>query len=218
VAAKKLPEEALHPVAPGGLAHLASGHQPQAGAGALPRGQTDAEMRREQPFPPGLGPEVLPAAAQPLLPGKAGRLGGGLGLMGAVRLAGGLAGVLQRRSLLLAREALAASGPALLQHPASALGAHAAPEAVGASPAPVARLKSAFHEILPCRKIKSQTFYKTFQRPFVKNVKSRLNSGPAPRNHPKRRGLSSIRRGTPGCWRAGGPPGKSAGCLWKFKT
>lgn len=159
VAAKKLPEEALHPVAPGGFAHLASGHQPQAGAGALPRGQTDAEMRREQPFPPGLSPEVLPAAAQPLLPGKAGRLGGGIGLVGMVRLAGRLAGVLQRRSLLLAREALAASGPALLQYPASALGAHAAPEAVGASPAPVARLKSAFHGILPCRKIKSQTFY-----------------------------------------------------------
>ncbi len=175
-------------------------------------------MRREQPFPPGLGPEVLPAAAQPLLPGKAGRLGGGIGLRGAVRLAGGLAGVLQRRSLLLAREALAASGPALLQHPASALGAHAAAEAVGASPAPVARLKSAFHGILPCRKIKSQTFYKSFQGPFVKDLKSRLNSGPAPGSRPKERGQSSIRRGTPGCWRAGAHPGKSAGCLWKFKT
>jgi hypothetical protein len=218
VAAKKLPEEALHPVAPGGLAHLASGHQPQAGAGALPRGQADAEMRREQPCPPGLGPEVLPAAAQPLLPGKAGRLGGGLGLVRAVSLAGGLAGVGQRRSLLLPREALAASGPALLQHPAAALGAHAAPEAVGASPAPVARLKSAFHGILPCFKIKSQTFYKSFQGPFVKDVKFKLNPGPAPGSRPGRRGLTSLLRGTPGCWRAGGTQANSPGSLEKFKT
>jgi len=76
VASEKLPEEALHPVAPTGFAYLASRHQPQAGALPLSRGQGDAEMRRVKPFAPGLGPEVLPAAAEPLLPGKAGRVRG----------------------------------------------------------------------------------------------------------------------------------------------
>lgn len=145
VAPKKLPEEAFHPVAPGGFAHLPPRYQPQAGAWAFPRRYTDAEMQRVQLFSSRLGPEVLPAAAQPLVSGKAGRLRGMGGVTGGVSWAGGLGGVLQRRSLVLPCEALAASGPALLQHPASALGAHAAPEAVGSSPAPVARLKCAFH-------------------------------------------------------------------------
>jgi hypothetical protein len=91
VASKKLPEEALYPVAPAGFAYLASRHQPQAGACPLRRGQGDAEMRRVESFAPGLGPEILPAAAEPLLPGKAGRARGGV--------TGGLGGRRQRGSL-----------------------------------------------------------------------------------------------------------------------
>jgi hypothetical protein len=101
VASKKLPEQPLDAVALKGLAHLAPRHQTQAAARALPRGQADAEMRRKQSFPPGLGPEVLPAAAEPLISGKAGRLRGGGGVTGKVSWAGGLGGVLQRCSLYL---------------------------------------------------------------------------------------------------------------------
>jgi hypothetical protein len=77
MAAKKFPEEAFNPVAPGGLAHLAPRHQPQPGACAFPWGQADAEVRCVQFFPPCLGPQVLPAAAKPLISRKAGLPGGG---------------------------------------------------------------------------------------------------------------------------------------------
>lgn len=75
-ASKKLSEEALNAVTPGGLAHLAPGHQPQPGSLSFPRGYPDTEMRRVQFFAPCLGPEVLPATAKPLVSGKAGRLMG----------------------------------------------------------------------------------------------------------------------------------------------
>jgi hypothetical protein len=99
VASEKLSKEALYAVALKGLAHLAPRHQTQAGAGPLPRGQADAEMRRKPPFPPGLGPEVLPAAAEPLISGKASRLRGCGGVTREVSWAGGLGGALQRCSL-----------------------------------------------------------------------------------------------------------------------
>lgn len=98
VAPKKLPQEALDAVATYRLARFAASHQPQPGAFALPRGQTDAEVRRVELFPPGLGPEVLPPAAEPYLPGETsspGRSGGDYGL------AGGLGGTIQRGSLPL---------------------------------------------------------------------------------------------------------------------
>ena len=76
VAPEKLPDKAPYAVALKGFTHLASRHQTQAATGALPRGQTDAEMRRKQSFPPGLGPEVLPTTAKPFVSGKAGRLRG----------------------------------------------------------------------------------------------------------------------------------------------
>ena len=99
VAAEKLPEEALHPVAPTGFAHLAPRHQPQPGAGSLPRSQGDAKMRGVKSFSPRLGPEVLPAAAEPLVSGKAGRMRGCVSVTGEMSLAGGLGGVRQRGSL-----------------------------------------------------------------------------------------------------------------------
>jgi|WetSurMetagenome_2_1015567.scaffolds.fasta_scaffold794104_1 hypothetical protein len=88
VAPEKLPEQALHPVAPMGLAHLAPRHQPQPGAGSLPRGQADAEVRRVQSFSPGLGPLVFLAAADPLVAGEAGRFPGPGGFTGEVSGAG----------------------------------------------------------------------------------------------------------------------------------
>ena len=109
MASEKLPEEPLNPVAPGGLAHFAPGHQPQPGAFALPRGQADAKMRRVQSFSPCLGPEVLPAAAKPLVSGKAGRLKGCSGVTDNVSLVGGLGGMVQRGSLYLTPRG--ASGP-----------------------------------------------------------------------------------------------------------
>ncbi len=90
VAPEKLPEEALHPVAAAGIAHLASRHQPQTGAEAFPRGQADAEMRRVQSFSSCLGPEVLSAAANPRVSGKAGRCRGGGGFPGEETWLGGL--------------------------------------------------------------------------------------------------------------------------------
>jgi hypothetical protein len=99
VAPEKLPEEALYTVALKGLTHLAPRHQTQAAAWALPRGQTDAEMRRKQSFPPGLGPEVLPTAAEPFVSGKAGRLRGCGGITWEVSRAGRLGDALQRCSL-----------------------------------------------------------------------------------------------------------------------
>ena len=99
VAPEKLPEKALHPVAPEGLAHFAPRHQPQPRAFALAGGQADAEMRREQSFSPGLGPEVLLAAADPLVSGKAGRLGACGGFTGEVGWAFGLEGGRERCSL-----------------------------------------------------------------------------------------------------------------------
>jgi hypothetical protein len=101
VASEKLPEKAFYAVTLKGLAYLAPGHQTQARAFALPRGQAHAEMRRKPTFPPGLGPEVLPAAAEPLVSGKAGRLRGCGGVTREVSWAGGLGGVLQRCSLYL---------------------------------------------------------------------------------------------------------------------
>ena len=106
VTAEKLPQETFHPVALAGLPHLAARHQPQPGACGLARGQGYAEVRRVPPFSPGLGPEVFPAAANPLVPGKAGPLRG--------CITGGLGGVLQGGSLFLHREAFAALGPAVL--------------------------------------------------------------------------------------------------------
>lgn len=76
VESEKFPEQAFYPVAPEGFPHLAPRHQPQSGAVSFPRSQGNAEVRRMQPFPPGLGPEVLPTAAKPLFSGKAGRLRG----------------------------------------------------------------------------------------------------------------------------------------------
>jgi hypothetical protein len=99
MASKKLPKQAFYAVALKGLAYLAPRHQTQAAARAFPRGQADAEMRRKPTFPPGLGPEVLPAAAEPLISGKAGRLRGCGGITRGVSWAGGLGGVLQRCSL-----------------------------------------------------------------------------------------------------------------------
>jgi hypothetical protein len=87
VASEKLPQETLHPVAATSFAHLTPRHQPQSGASPLPRGQTDAEMGSIESFAPGLGPEVFPAAAEPLVPGKAGRVRG--------CVIGGLSGVRQ---------------------------------------------------------------------------------------------------------------------------
>jgi hypothetical protein len=91
VASEKLPEEPLHPVAPAGFADLASRHQPQAGAMPLPRSQGNAKMCRVESFAPGLGPLILPAAAEPLFPGKAGP--------GRDCVTGGLGGRCQRGSL-----------------------------------------------------------------------------------------------------------------------
>ena len=90
VAPEKLPEEALHPVAAAGLAHLASRHQPQTGTDAFPRGQADAEMRRVQSFSSCLGPDVLLMAANPRISGKAGRCRGGGGFPGEETCIGGL--------------------------------------------------------------------------------------------------------------------------------
>jgi hypothetical protein len=99
VAPEKLPQQAFYAVALKGLAYLAPRHQTQAAAQAFPRGQADAEMRRKPALPQGLGPEVLPAAAEPLVSGKAGRLRGCGGITGEVSWAGGLGDVLQRCSL-----------------------------------------------------------------------------------------------------------------------
>jgi hypothetical protein len=75
VASKKFPQEALDPVAPGGFAHLAPRHQPQPAVFPLPWYQADAEVRRVQFFSPCLGPEIFPAAPEPLVSGKPGRPG-----------------------------------------------------------------------------------------------------------------------------------------------
>jgi hypothetical protein len=99
VATEKLPEQALYAVALKGLAHLAPGHQTQTAFWPLPRGQAHAEMRRKPALPPGLGPEVFPAAAEPLVSGKAGRLWGCGGVTGEMSWAGGLGGAVQRCSL-----------------------------------------------------------------------------------------------------------------------
>ena len=109
VASKKLSQEALDPVAPEGFAHLATRYQPQPRAFSLPGGQADAEMRRVQFSSLCLSPEILPAAAEPLVLGKAGRPGGCNNVTGDVSLAGGLEGVLQRGSLYLTPRG--ASGP-----------------------------------------------------------------------------------------------------------
>jgi hypothetical protein len=146
VASKKLPEQALYAVALKGLAHLASGHQPQTASWPLPRGQGNAEMRRIPALPPGLGPEVLLTAAEPLVSGKAGRLRGGGGSTGEMSWAGGLGGVLQRCSLYLHRQALAAFGSAVFQYPASPLGAHAAQKAMSAGPFQSTGLIGLFHD------------------------------------------------------------------------
>jgi len=69
VAAKKLPQQPLDPVAPDGFARLAPHHQTQPGACTLPWGQADTEVRCVQFFSPCLGPEVLPTTAKPLLSG-----------------------------------------------------------------------------------------------------------------------------------------------------
>jgi hypothetical protein len=146
VASKKLPEQALDAIALKGLAHLASGHQTQTAAWPLPRGQGHAEVRRIPPFSPGLGPEVLLTAAEPLVSGKAGRLRGCGGITGEMSWAGGLGGVLQRCSLYLHRQALAAFGSAVLQYPAPPLGAHAAQKAMSAGPFQSTGLIGAFHD------------------------------------------------------------------------
>lgn len=99
VAAEKLPEEPLDPVAPEGLANFTPHHQTQAGAWTLGGGQADTEVRCGQFFSPGLGPEILPTAAQPLLSGKAGRPFGRGGGTGNVSRTGGFGGVLQCGSL-----------------------------------------------------------------------------------------------------------------------
>ena len=99
VASEKLPQQSFDPIALEGLARLAPRHQSQPGAWALSWGQADTEMRCIQLFSPGLGPEILPAAAHPFLSGKAGRPGGHCGATSNVSLTGGLEGVLQRCSL-----------------------------------------------------------------------------------------------------------------------
>jgi len=99
VASEKLPEQPFDPVALEGLARLAPRHQSQPGAWALSWGQADTEMRCIQFFPPGLGPEILPATAKPFLSGKAGRPGGRRGGTGNVSRTGGFEGVIQRCSL-----------------------------------------------------------------------------------------------------------------------
>ena len=99
VAPEKFSQEALHPVAATGFAHLAPRDQPQPGAASLPRGQADAEVRRVQSFSPCLGPQVLLAAADPLVSGKAGRLPGCGGFTGEVSRGGGLWGGRERCSL-----------------------------------------------------------------------------------------------------------------------
>jgi len=88
MAAEKLPQQALHPIAPGGLAYFAPHHQPQSRAPAFSGRQANAEMRRMKFFSLNLNPEVFLTPAKPLVPTEATRLARGRAAFAAARLVG----------------------------------------------------------------------------------------------------------------------------------